>query len=34
MLKVIMFDIDNTLLSFDQYVKQSMQNGFGKISLW
>ena len=28
MLKVILFDIDNTLLSFDEYVKESMKKGF------
>ena len=28
MIKVILFDIDNTLLSFDEYVKESMKNGF------
>ena len=28
MIKVILFDIDNTILSFDEYVKQSMKNGF------
>lgn len=33
MLKVIFFDIDNTLLSFDEYVKESMKNGFAKYQL-
>lgn len=33
MLKVILFDIDNTLLSFDEYVKESMKNGFAKYQL-
>lgn len=33
MLKVIMFDIDNTLLSFDEYVKESMKSGFEKFEL-
>jgi YjjG family noncanonical pyrimidine nucleotidase len=28
MIKVILFDIDNTLLSFDEYVKKSMKSGF------
>ena len=28
MLKVILFDIDNTLLSFDQCVKETMKTGF------
>lgn len=33
MLKVILFDIDNTLLSFDEYVKESMKNGFRKFGI-
>ena len=33
MLKVILFDIDNTLLSFDEYVKESMKNGFEKFEI-
>lgn len=33
MLKVILFDIDNTLLSFDEYVKESMKNGFEKFGI-
>ena len=33
MLKVILFDIDNTLLSFDKYVKESMKNGFEKFEI-
>ncbi len=33
MLKVILFDIDNTLLSFDEYVKESMKNGFKKFEI-
>ena len=33
MLKVILFDIDNTLLSFDEYVKEAMKNGFGKFEI-
>ena len=33
MLKVIMFDIDNTLLSFDEYVKESMKKGFEKFEI-
>ena len=28
MIKAILFDIDNTLLSFDEYVKESMKIGF------
>ena len=31
MLKVILFDVDNTILSFDEYVKESMKNGFRKF---
>ena len=33
MLKVILFDIDNTILSFDEYVKESMKNGFRKFEI-
>ncbi len=33
MLKVILFDIDNTILSFDEYVKESMKNGFNKFGI-
>lgn len=33
MLKVILFDIDNTLLSFDAYVKESMKSGFEKFEI-
>ena len=33
MLKVIFFDIDNTLLSFSGYVKESMREGFRKFGL-
>lgn len=33
MLKVILFDIDNTLLSFDECVKESMKSGFGKFEI-
>ena len=33
MLKVILFDIDNTLLSFDEYVKESMKSGFKKFGI-
>ena len=33
MLKVILFDIDNTLLSFDEYVKESMKTGFQKFEI-
>lgn len=33
MLKVILFDIDNTLLSFDEYVKETMKNGFEKFKI-
>ncbi|MBQ8784361.1 MAG: YjjG family noncanonical pyrimidine nucleotidase [Clostridia bacterium] len=33
MLKVILFDIDNTLLSFDEYVKESMKIGFEKFGI-
>ena len=33
MIKVIFIDIDNTLLSFDEYVKQAMREGFEKFGL-
>ena len=33
MLKVILFDVDNTILSFDEYVKESMKNGFEKFEI-
>ncbi len=33
MLKVILFDVDNTLLSFDEYVKESMKSGFEKFEI-
>lgn len=33
MLKVIVFDIDNTLLSFDECVKESMKSGFEKFKI-
>lgn len=33
MLKAILFDIDNTLLSFDEYVKDSMRCGFEKFNI-
>ena len=33
MVKVILFDIDNTLLSFDGYVKESMKSGFKKFEI-
>lgn len=33
MIKAIMIDIDNTLLDFDAYVKESMKNGFEKFGL-
>ncbi len=33
MIKVVMFDIDNTLLSFDEYVKESMKSGFEKFKI-
>lgn len=32
-MKVILFDIDNTLLSFDEYVKMSMKEGFEKFKI-
>lgn len=33
MLKVILFDIDNTLLSFDGFVKETMKSGFEKFGI-
>lgn len=33
MIKAILIDIDNTLLDFDAYVKDSMKNGFDKFGL-
>lgn len=33
MVKVILFDVDNTLLSFDAYVKESMKSGFEKFKI-
>lgn len=33
MLKAILFDVDNTLLSFDGYVKESMRNGFERFKI-
>jgi YjjG family noncanonical pyrimidine nucleotidase len=33
MLKVILFDIDNTLLSFDKFVIETMKNGFREFGL-
>ena len=33
MLKVILFDIDNTLLSFDKFVIESMKSGFKKFEI-
>ena len=33
MIKVILFDIDNTLLSFDGYVKEAMRSGFEEFDL-
>ena len=33
MIKAILLDIDNTLLSFDEYVKESMKNGFKKFGI-
>jgi YjjG family noncanonical pyrimidine nucleotidase len=32
-IKAVLFDIDNTLLSFDEYVKESMKNGFEKFGI-
>lgn len=33
MIKVILFDIDNTLLDFDAYVKQTLKSGFEHFNL-
>ena len=33
MIKAVLLDIDNTLLDFDAYVKDSMKNGFEKYGL-
>lgn len=33
MIKVIFLDIDNTILDFDAYVKQTMQNGFALFNI-
>ncbi len=33
MIKVILFDIDNTLLSFDRFVIQTMKSGFEKFKI-
>jgi len=33
LLRVILFDVDNTLLSFDEYVKQCMKIGFEKFRI-
>lgn len=33
MLKTVLFDIDNTLLSFDDYVRTAMHDGFQKFGL-
>lgn len=33
MIKVVFIDIDNTLLSFSGYVKESMRNGFARFNL-
>ncbi len=33
MIKAVLLDIDNTLLSFDEYVKESMKSGFKKFGL-
>ena len=33
MIKAVLLDIDNTLLSFDEYVKTSMRTGFQKFGL-
>lgn len=32
-IKVVFIDIDNTLLDFDEYVKETMKNGFKQFSL-
>lgn len=33
MVKAVLFDIDNTLLSFDGYVREAMKNGFARFGL-
>lgn len=33
MIKVVLFDIDNTLLSFDDFVKNTMKNGFKEFGI-
>lgn len=33
MIKVILFDVDNTLLDFDAYVQEAMKSGFSQFSL-
>ena len=33
MIRAVFFDIDNTLLDFDAYVKESMRTGFEKFGL-
>jgi YjjG family noncanonical pyrimidine nucleotidase len=33
MIKIILFDIDNTLLSFDKFVKETMKKGFKEFGL-
>ena len=33
MIKVVLFDIDNTLLDFDAYVRNSMKDGFRMFNL-
>ena len=33
MIKAVLFDVDNTLLDFDAYVKESMREGFEVFNL-
>lgn len=33
MIKVVFLDVDDTLLSFSEYVKQAMRDGFKKYGL-
>lgn len=33
MIRAVLLDIDNTLLSFDEYVKRAMQTGFDKFGI-
>ena len=33
MIKAVFLDIDNTILSFTEYVKDAMKNGFRKFGL-